>query len=142
MPPIVDPVPRELRAELRQAVLRLRTTGPHRVFQPVVHLGRPTGPSLAYAVPSGPGADHAVRCDVLAGLLRRLDPIVDPLVWLTRPGELSLHDVDAAWLAAAGTAHAEAGLSLTMVVVTRHGWWDPRSDARQVWKRLRDRRSR
>lgn len=140
MPPIVEPVPRALRVELRRAVLRLRDASPRRVFAPVLHLGRPTGASLAYAVPSGPGLDHAVRCDVLARLLRRLDPDVQPIMWLTRPGQLSLHDLDAAWLAAAGSAHAEAGLPLTMVVVTRQGWWDPRSDARQVWKRLRDRR--
>ena len=62
-----------------------------------------------------------------------------PLVWLTRPGELDLQDVDAAWLAAARTAYAEAAAPLTMVVVTRRGWRDPRSGVRREWKRLRQR---
>ena len=62
-----------------------------------------------------------------------------PLVWLTRPGELALHDVDAAWTTACAAAYAEAGTPFTMVVVTRQGWWDPRSDVRRVWRRLRER---
>jgi hypothetical protein len=61
------------------------------------------------------------------------------MVWLTRAGPLDLQDVDAAWLAAARIATAEAGVSLTMVVVTRHGWLDPRSGVRREWKRLRQR---
>ena len=60
-------------------------------------------------------------------------------MWLTRAGPLDLQDVDAAWLAAARTAASEAGVALTMVVVTRRGWCDPRSGARREWKRLRDR---
>ena len=58
-------------------------------------------------------------------------------IWLTRPGELEPQDVDLAWLAAAQSAYAEAGRDLTWVVVTRHGWWDPRSDVRRVWQRIR-----
>ena len=50
-----------------------------------------------------------------------------------------LHDVDAAWLAAAGQAFGESGRHLTLVVVTRQGWWDPRSGTSRVWKRLRAR---
>ena len=62
-----------------------------------------------------------------------------PLVWLTRHGDLDLQDLDAAWLAAAWSAHAERGLPLTMVVVNRHGWLDPRTGATQEWVRLRRR---
>jgi hypothetical protein len=58
-------------------------------------------------------------------------------VWLTRPGELALHDLDVAWLSAAASAYAEAGADLTMVVVNRRGWRDPRSGAGQTWVRLR-----
>ncbi len=84
--------------------------------------------------------EHGLRADVLAALLGRAGQADGPpLVWLTRPGELSLHDVDVDWLAAAQSAYAEAGVPLTMVVVTRRGWWDPRSDVRRVWKRLRQR---
>ena len=58
-------------------------------------------------------------------------------MWLTRPGELHTHDVDVAWLSAASAAWAEAGRDLWWVVVTRHGWWDPRSDLRRQWQRIR-----
>jgi hypothetical protein len=47
--------------------------------------------------------------------------------------------MDAEWLSAARSAFAEAGVDLTMVVVTRRGWWDPRSGRRREWKRLRRR---
>ena len=84
--------------------------------------------------------EHALRADLVAALLRRTRTgPVDPLVWLTRTGELVLEDLDAAWLAAARAAYAEAGVRLTMVVVTRRGWWDPRTGRRREWKRLRSR---
>jgi hypothetical protein len=75
----------------------------------------------------------------VAALLRRTAGTEPRLVWLTRPGDLALQDLDAAWLAATRAAGAEAGLPLTMVVVTRHGWRDPRSGAGRTWKRLRAR---
>jgi hypothetical protein len=58
-------------------------------------------------------------------------------VWLTRSGELALHDLDVEWLTAAASAYAEAGVDLTMVVVNRRGWRDPRSGVGQTWVRLR-----
>ena len=61
------------------------------------------------------------------------------MVWLTRAGDLDLQDVDAAWLSAARAAGAEAGIDLTLVVVTRRGWSDPRSGVSREWKRLRSR---
>ena len=60
-----------------------------------------------------------------------------PIVWLTRPGELDLQDVDAAWLAASRAAFAEAERELTFVVVTRTGWRDPRTATQRTWRRLR-----
>ena len=39
------------------------------------------------------------------------------MVWLTRPGELDLQDLDVQWMAAARAASAEAGIGLTLVVV-------------------------
>ena len=68
---------------------------------------------------------------------RQEAPWPAPWVWLTRSGELALHDLDVAWLAAAATAYAEAGADLTMVVVTRRGWRDPRSGVGRTWVRLR-----
>ena len=62
-----------------------------------------------------------------------------PMLWLTRSGPLEAGDLDLAWLAAARSASAEAGVDLMLVVVTRRGWFDPRSGVRRVWQRLRDR---
>jgi hypothetical protein len=138
VPVLIEPLAPEVRAELRDAVLRLRAAGGRRRPPPAVHVGRPDGTAATFEVP-GDGLDHGLRCDVVATLLRRREPGSRPLTWLTRPGELSPHDLDAAWLSAAAAAHAEAGLCLTMVVVTRTGWWDPRSDVRQTWRRLRPR---
>ena len=126
--------------ELRRAVLRLRTSERRRAFAPVLHVGSPGGHAASYDVGAREPFDQSLRADVVAALLRRVGPEdADPLVWLTRPGELFLHDVDAHWLAAAGQSCAEDGRQLTFVVVTRLGWWDPRSDLRRVWKRLRSR---
>jgi hypothetical protein len=85
--------------------------------------------------------DPAHRADVLAALLtahhrhtRQL-----PAVWITRPGELAMHDVDAAWLGPAARAFAEAGLPLGRAIVTKRGWWEPLSGVRRTWARVRER---
>lgn len=135
MPLLQDPVPRPTALLLREAVRRHAAGERRRRFAPLVHVGRPG--AREQCLPASPhGTDHAVRSDLMAALLAR-SPDPDPLVWLTRPGELHTHDVDAAWLAAARTAWAEAGRDLSWVVVTRHGWWDPRSDLRREWQRIR-----
>jgi hypothetical protein len=140
---IVEPVGRTLRASLRQAVLEHVTSERRRVFPPLLHVGVPAGPQAVFA--ADPEADRdlldqATRTDVVAALLRRVAGRGDPpLVWLTRPGDLVLQDVDADWLRAARAAAAEAALPLTLVVVTRRGWWDPRSGATRTWRRLRAR---
>lgn len=140
MPELHDPLPSGTEASLRQAVLQLRARERRRVFDPVVRVGWPGGPQGSYAADPRPMVDQAVRADLVATLLRQVDrPDVAPLVWVTRTGELALHDVDAAWLAAARQAFGEAGRPLTMVVVTRQGWWDPRSGTHRMWKRLRAR---
>jgi hypothetical protein len=139
VPPLDAPLAPATAARLRRAVLSLRAVERRRVFGPVLHVGEPGGCEVPFAVRPAQPMEHALRADVVAALLPRLaaSPERPPLVWLTRPGELCLQDVDAAWLAAARTAFAEAGLPLTMVVVTRQGWWDPRSGLRREWKRLR-----
>lgn len=136
---IREPVTRFLHRTLRRAVLEHAASERRRSFAPLLHVGTPGGPQVLFA--AGPLAltDHALRTDVVAALLRRTAATDGRLVWLTRPGELELQDVDAAWLAAVRAAGAEAGAPVTMVVVTRRGWWDPRSGAGQTWKRLRTR---
>lgn len=118
----------------RSAVRAHAATERRRRFAPLVHLGVPGLHELSVA--AHPAAtDHALRCDLVAAMLARTE--VPHLAWLTRPGELTQHDVDAVWLAAASAAYAEAGRELTWVVVTRRGWWDPRSDLRRTWQRVR-----
>ncbi|MGZ5398779.1 MAG: hypothetical protein ACXWDM_02120 [Nocardioides sp.] len=135
MPLLQDPVPRPTALLLREAIRRHAASERRRRFAPLVHVGRP-GVREQCLAGSVRGTDHALRTDLMAALLAR-SPGPEPLVWLTRPGELQTHDVDPAWLAAARAAWAEAGRDLSWVVVTRHGWWDPRSDLRREWQRIR-----
>jgi hypothetical protein len=135
MPLLQDPVPRPTALLLREAVRRHAAGERRRRFAPLVHVGRPGVREHCTAAPVH-GTDHALRTDLMAALLAR-SPEPEPFVWLTRPGELQTHDVDAAWLAAARAAWAEAGRDLSWVVVTRHGWWDPRSGLRREWQRIR-----
>ena len=95
-----------------------------------------------FTIRSDEPTDHALRADIVAVMLARRRPSGGlgeraPWVWLGRSGELDLHDLDAQWLAAACTAYGESGLDLTMVVVSRRGWRDPRSGATRIWARLR-----
>ena len=135
---IGEPVCPHLHATLRRAVLEHVTSERRRAFPPLLHVGTPGGPQALFATDPADPMDQALRTDVVAAMLaRQRTTSVAPLVWLTRPGDLCLQDVDAAWLAAARGVAAEAGLPLTMVVVTRRGWWDPRSGATRTWRRLR-----
>ena len=138
---VEEPVPRPLARVLRSAVLLLTAGDPRRVFDPVLHVGLPGG--VRVDVAHDPAQDRGLRTDLVATSLgvvrRRAGADVPVLVWLTRPGVLSLHDDDVAWLGPVHDAAAEAGLAVPFVVVTRHGWWDPRSDVRREWKRIRQR---
>lgn len=141
---IAEPVPRALAAVLRRAALAHARAERRRVFPSLLHVGNPCGAEEAFALREGDPDDHAVRADVVAAMLQRSRRVAGavPLVWLTRAGPLELQDVDAAWLSSARTAAAEAGVVLTLVVVTKRGWFDPRSGVRREWQRLRDRSPR
>jgi hypothetical protein len=138
---IREPVPRPLAVVLRRAALAHARAEHRRGYPPLLHVGVPGGAEEVFTLAPGDPTDHAIRADVVAAMLQRVRRVSGavPLVWLTRAGPLDLQDVDAAWLAAARTATAEAGVVLTMVVVTRHGWADPRTGVRRQWKRLRER---
>ncbi|NPC95305.1 hypothetical protein HOQ23_00795 [Nocardioides sp. zg-DK7169] len=136
------PVPAVLGRVLRRAVLDHVSSEHRRTHPALLHVGRPGGREGVVAVREV--GDHSLRTDVVAAMLARHhrgapEQHPAPLVWLTRPGDLDLQDLDAAWLAAAWAAHAERGAALTMVVVTRQGWRDPRSGLSQRWVRLRPR---
>ena len=97
----------------------------------------PSGPTST--VIDDPTWDHGLRTEIVGAVLRARD---DPSwVWVTRSGPLSVQDVDASWLAPTLAAAAERGVDPAYVVVTRHGWFDPRSGLRREWKRIRSRRT-
>lgn len=133
-----EPLSAPLHRLLRQAVLDHATSERRRVFLPRVHVGVPGGVEAVFAVHDDEPSDHALRCDVIAAMVRRTRrPGPVPMVWLTRAADLETQDVDAAWLASARAAYGELGLPLLMVLVNRRGWRDPRSDASRTWRRLR-----
>jgi hypothetical protein len=133
-----EPISAPLHHLLRRAVQDHATSERRRVFRPRLHVGVPGGVEAVFAVRDDEATDHALRCDVVAAMVRRARrPGPVPMVWLTRAGELETQDVDAAWLASARAAYAELGLPLLMVVVNRRGWRDPRSGASRTWRRLR-----
>jgi hypothetical protein len=141
---IQEPLSRPLHTVLRRAVAEHAAREPRRVHPPLLHVGWPGGPEDVFAVGPGDELDHALRSDVVAALLhtaRRQAPVTGavPLLWLTRSGLLRVGDLDLEWVAAVRTAGAEAAVDLTLVVVTRKGWFDPRSGVRREWKRLRAR---
>lgn len=121
---------------LRAAVLELIESDSGRRFPTVVHAGVP-GRSVrqegAALVP-----DPGLRADLALALIRRASTWVPrPVVWLTRCGELSVHDDDLQWLGPVAWAGAALGRPTGLVVVTRQGWFDPVSDVRREWRRLR-----
>ncbi len=129
MPVLLDPLPLGERRLLRAAVLELATTDHRRRIPPVLHVGEPGGPTST--VVDDPTWDHGLRTEIVGAALRaRSDP---SWVWVTRSGPLSVQDVDASWLAPTLAAAAERGVDPAYVVVTRHGWFDPRSELRQEW---------
>lgn len=141
------PIDRETHRVLRGAVLALVETRPGRRFAPVLHAGRP-GPAVVRHHDPRPAAGHAappdddagLRADLALALLRRaLAQHRRPFVWLSRPGELSVHDDDLRWLAPTAWAAAALGVDVGLVVVTPRGWFDPVSGVRREWQRMRRR---
>ncbi|HEX3223549.1 MAG TPA: hypothetical protein VHR35_13350 [Nocardioides sp.] len=120
---------------LRQAVLDLATTDRRRRIPPALHLGVPGGPTLT--IPDDRAWDHAQRSEIAGAALRATGDA--PWAWVTRSGPLAVQDVDAAWLRAVVAAAAEREVDVAFVVVTRHGWLDPRSGLRREWLRIRHR---
>lgn len=137
-PGLHEPVAPPLAALLRRAVLDHATSEPRRSYPARLHIGIPGGSQRVLALEPA-SIDHSLRTDVVAAMLSRAPSGAEPVVWLTRPGLLDLQDLDAQWLAAALAACGEAGRPLTMVVVNRHAWRDPRSGTEREWKRLRRR---
>jgi len=141
---IQEPLSRPLHTVLRRAVADHAARERRRIHPTLLHVGWPGGPEDVFVVGPDEVLDHALRTDIVAALLhrsRRHAPVAGavPMLWLTRSGPLEVGDLDLAWLAAARSASAEAAVDLMLVVVTRRGWFDPRTGVRREWKRVRDR---
>lgn len=137
-----EPLPRPLERMLRLAVLTHVEAERRRRHPAVVHVGHPGGHEVVFACTADDPVDLGVRTDVLLALLARVprpEHGPEPLVWVTRPGDLETQDDDACWVAAARAAAGELGRPVEMVLVGRHGWRDPRSGLSRTWKRLRSR---
>jgi hypothetical protein len=138
-----EPLDARLRALLRRAVLDHATREHRRAHPPVLHIGRPGGRVARLPLDAYEPFDPGLCADVVAAMRSdtrtdtRSSELGEPLVWLTRTGDLHLQDVDARWLSAARAAYAEADARLVLVVVNRHGWRDPRSGLSRTWARLR-----
>ena len=132
------PIDRRTHRLLRAAVLELVEGEPRRSFPVVLHAGVP-GRSVSH-VERPPFPDAGLRTDVALALVRRARALgAGPAVWLTRPGQLSTHDIDLQWLGPVSWACSSIGQPVGLVVVTRRGWFDPVSDVRREWRRLRRR---
>ncbi len=144
--PIREPVDQTLARRLREVVIAYRRAwcGGDRATLQVTCPAAGVDPRAAEAVhrvePGDPD-DHAVRTDVVAALLRRVGATIEtpPELYVLRGARLAPEDLDVAWTAAAAAACAEAGLPMTLVVVTRRGWCDPRTGVRREWRRPRAR---
>lgn len=138
LPALQAPVDRHTHLVLRAAVVELVESRQARRSPPALHAGVP-GRAVRH-VDDPPLDDAGVRADVVLALLRGASRTVPrPVLWLTRPGELSTHDIDLRWLGPAGWASRAAGLDVALVVVTPRGWFDPVSGVRREWRRLRPR---
>ena len=105
-------------AVLRRAVFDHAATERRRVYPPLLHVGWPGLRAEVFAARSEDRLDPALRCDVVAALVRgaRLQaPTASavPLAWMTRSGPLEREDLDVAWHTATARAGAEAGGALT-----------------------------
>lgn len=137
-PGLQAPIDRHAHRVLRAATLELVESESRRRFPVTLHAGAP-GRSVHH-VDDPPLTDAGLRADVALALLRQ-GAAATPrtFLWLTRPGELTPHDDDLRWLGPTRWAAAALGSSSSLVVVTRRGWFDPVSDVRREWRRLRRR---
>ena len=137
-PALQAPIDRHTHSVLRAATLDLVEGETRRRFPVAVHAGVP-GRCVRH-VEDPPLPDAGLRADVVLAMLRASAGLTPrPVLWLTRPGELSPHDDDLRWLGPAAWAARALGTPVGLVVVTRRGWFDPVSDVRREWRRLRPR---
>jgi hypothetical protein len=139
VPVLVEPVPTAVARLLRQAVLSLAVAERRRHFPAALHVVAPGRDPVT--VVDDRGWDAGLRADVAGAALRAASDGT-AIAWVARPGSLVLEDVDVDWLAPLLRTADEHVVDLIYVVVTRHGWIDPRSGVHREWRRIRDRRPR
>ena len=139
---LVAPLPHPVRLMLRAAVVDHARSERRLLFPPQLHVGTPGGFRVSTTVDETP-SDFGTRVDLVHAMVRRVE-IEDigssgsvPWVWLTRGGPAAPDDFDLLVMAPALHAFAEADQLLRYVVITRHGWHDPRCGLHRSWVRLR-----
>ena len=112
-------------ASLRCAALALVDASDRRRLRAgALHVGRARGRRARHVDDPPTAPTHALRADVVArAAARRGRADAGPALWLTRPGELSPHDVDLrlARRRRRGPSPRRGGRPSALVVVTRHG---------------------
>jgi hypothetical protein len=132
------PIDRHTHRVLRAAALQLIEGEARRRFPSALHAGEPA--RCVRHVEDPPLGDAGLRADVVLAMLRQAATLTPrPFLWLTRSGELSPHDDDLRWLGPTAWAASALGSPVRLVVVTRRGWFDPVTDVRREWRRLRRR---
>lgn len=131
------PVDRVTHAVLRSAVLELRESEPRLRFPARVHAGVP-GRARVHELAPGDPSDAGHRAEIALALLHAAARDVPrPYAWLSRPGDLTVEDLDLVWGSAVRWAAGALDGTTDLVVVTRGGWFDPVSGVRREWRRLR-----
>lgn len=113
----------------------VEAAGRRRTLPITLHVGLPRVETRT--VTEQPWFDTGLRSDLATRALDGLE-VPDPLVWMSRAGDLEPRDADWAWHAAARTAFARHGLAMPgFFVVTRRGWADLSCGDRHPWHRVR-----
>ncbi len=123
-----------LRLELRRFVT---AAGTRRALPTTCHVGHPGGQHSA--LPDESLA--SLRADLVERAIDGLVGLDGACAWVTRGGELTTADADAAWFAAAREGFGRHGLPLpAFAVMNRSAWVDLVSGERREWRRVRARR--
>ena len=135
------PIDRLTHHTLRAAVLEFRERERRRWFPYMLHVGTP-GRDVVHVEETGRQVDAGLRADLVLAMVQQAANFTPrPFAWLTRPGGLTLHDDDVPWASSLRWVAAATGVPISLVVVTRQGWFDPDSEIRREWQRLRRHRT-
>lgn len=132
-PPAISP---QLGAQMSRLMREFVTAHSRRRNVPTtLHLGRPE--EEVRTILDHPSYDDGLRADLVTRAIDGL-AVPEPLVWMTRPGDLGPSEVDLGWLRAARAGFDRHGRALTSFhVLTRHGWTELVSGQRHARVRIR-----